>query len=280
MREAYSEFVHSVNLAGSGRATSYLRALDLLQEMIRVVPMGFSDCEEIWSPPRIERLNELYHFVCEENRKGDASVWNLPGLPKSYLQSGYCSAALRDYESFLVEYQHEQALLCEFENHTGSEEEALIKLEREIEIPSFLVDGLIEIEGKEVMRMVKTRSNQRVFQKIVMKIYGGACCITGIDVPEVNRASHIIPWSQSPTTRMDPRNGLYLSATYDAAFDRNLLSLDDDYRIILSRDLKEHYTSESVRFHFLVKEGQKIRLPPSFLPKRDYLEVHRGIGNF
>lgn len=46
---------------------------------------------------------------------------------------------------------------------------------------------------------------------------------------------------------MDPRNGLLLSATYDAAFDRNLISLDDYYRLILSKDLEDGYTSESYR---------------------------------
>jgi putative restriction endonuclease len=248
--------------------------------MLSEVSMGFSDCQNIWSPLPIERLHDLYRLVCDEKNKGDASVWNLPGLPKSYLQSGYCSAALREYQSFLVEHQHEQSLLGEFEHHKGSEDEVVQKLERELKIPRFMIDGLLDIEGKEVMRMVKTRSNQRVFQKIVMRNYDAVCCITGIEVPEVNRASHIIPWSSGPKTRMDPRNGLYLSATYDAAFDRNLLSLDDDYRIILSRDLKEHYTSESVKTHFLKKEGQKIRLPTSFLPKQDYLEEHRSYGNF
>ncbi|MEP2775832.1 MAG: HNH endonuclease [Luteolibacter sp.] len=280
MREAYSEFVHSINLAGSGRAASYLRALELLEKMIKAAPMGFSDCEDIWSPPPIERLNDLYQFVCEEKRKGDASVWNLPGISSSYLLSGFCSAALKDYQSFLVEYRHEQSLLSEFESHNGSEDELVHKLNRELKLPRFLIDDLLELAGKEVMRMVKARSNQRVFQQIVMKNYRGVCCVTGIDVPEVNRASHIIPWSRGPKTRMDPRNGLYLSATYDAAFDRNLLSLDDDYRIILSRDLKDHYSSKSVKAHFLDREGARIQLPSAYLPKTEFLEDHRSHGNF
>ncbi|MFD2256315.1 HNH endonuclease [Luteolibacter algae] len=280
MKEAYSEFVHSINLSGSGRASSYVRALDLLQEMIKTVPLGFADCEDIWNPPPVKRLNDLYHFVCEEKKKGDASVWNLPDLPKSYLQSGYCSAALRDYQSFLVESQHERSLLSEFEEHDGSEDELVSKLRRELELPRFLIDDLLKLEGKEILRMVKARSNQRVFQKMIMKNYCGVCCITGIDVPEVNRASHIIPWSRRRETRMDPRNGLYLSATYDAAFDRNLLSLDDDYRIILSRDLKEHYSSQSVKTYFLDREGDKIQLPIAYLPKKEFLEEHRRSGNF
>ncbi|WP_411846829.1 HNH endonuclease [Roseibacillus persicicus] len=279
-KEAYSNFATSTNLANSGKASSYIRALDLLSEMIEAVPMGFSDCEDIWSPPPIERLNQLYHFVCEEKKKGTKSKWNLPNLPKSYLQNGYCSAALRDYQSFLVEHRHEQSLLEEFSKHNGTEDEAVRHLEREIEIPPFLLEDIADVEGKEVMRMVKARSNQRVFQKIVRSNYGQACCITGIEVPEVNRASHIIPWAKNKETRMDPRNGLYLSATYDAAFDRNLLSLDEDFRVILSNDLKDHYTSESTKIHFLSKEGQKIRLPKSFLPKQEFLETHRRNGNF
>ena len=128
--------------------------------------------------------------------------------------------------------------------------------------------------------MVKTRTNQRVFQAIVMRNFSGACCITGLDVREVNRASHIIPWAARKDTRMDPRNGLFLSATYDAAFDRNLISLDDDYRVILSKDLKGNYTSESYGEYFKWKEGLKIRLPSAYLPLQEYLESHREKGRF
>jgi putative restriction endonuclease len=79
---------------------------------------------------------------------------------------------------------------------------------------------------------------------------------------------------------MDPRNGLCLSATYDAAVDKHLLSLDDDFRIILSRDIKEHYSSESVSTHFLRLEGSRISLPARCVPKRDYLDHHRRKGSF
>ena len=76
---------------------------------------------------------------------------------------------------------------------------------------------------------MKVRSNQHVFRKMILNIYNQSCCITGLNIPEVNRASHIIPWSEDQTIRLDPRNGLCLSATYDAAFDKYLISLDDDY---------------------------------------------------
>lgn len=103
-----------------------------------------------------------------------------------------------------------------------------------------------------------------------------ACCITGLNIPQVNRASHIVAWADDASRRLDPSNGLYLSATYDAAFDKNLISLDDDYRIILAKDIKDHYTSDSVNEYFIKKEGQQISLPSRYSPNQKYLAQHRS----
>ena len=63
---------------------------------------------------------------------------------------------------------------------------------------------------------------------------GNRCCLTGLDLPQLNRASHIIGWAEpkGKQIRMDPRNGLCLSATYDAAFDRKPITFDEDYRLV------------------------------------------------
>ena len=48
--------------------------------------------------------------------------------------------------------------------------------------------------------------------------------------PALLRASHIIPWKDCPTDadRLDVHNGLLLSALWDAAFDRGLVTFDDE----------------------------------------------------
>ncbi len=193
---------------------------------------------------------------------------------------GFCSAALRSYQIFLVSYQREQELIVAFNDHEGDEDDLVDKLDQDFKCPNFLTEGMTKKEGKEVLRTVRTRTNQQVFRRMIMINYHGSCCITDLDVQEVNRASHIIPWGERKDTRMDPRNGLFLSATYDAAFDRSLLSLDHDYRIILSKELKDAYTSESFTQYFLKREGSRIRLPRRYLPSRHYLEVHRAKGSF
>lgn len=54
--------------------------------------------------------------------------------------------------------------------------------------------------------------------------------MTGITEPELLRASHIVPWTECETDaeRLDVHNGLLLSALWDAAFDRALVSFDNE----------------------------------------------------
>ena len=64
------------------------------------------------------------------------------------------------------------------------------------------------------------------------------------------------------------------------SFDRHLISFDDDYRLILSRDLKEYCISEVAKQYFQDREGEKITLPKRFVPKLEYLKRHREQGVF
>ena len=279
-KEAFIQYINANNVDGSGKASSYIRAIDLLCEMLEARALGFDDCKNVWSVSSVERLHELYLFVLAEARKNDASAWNIQGIPKSYLQKGYCSAALKSYQEFLVEYNYENSVLTAFEEYSGDEAGVIEKLDIDLIYPDFLIDDSDNRVGEDVIRSVNVRSNQSVFRKMILKIYNQSCCITGLNIPEVNRASHIIPWAEDACKRLDPRNGLCLSATYDAAFDRNLISLDDEYRMIVSNDIKDHYSSESVKKCFINKEGFEIILPTKYKPNKDYLAEHRRKGSF
>lgn len=279
-KQAYIEFIYSTNTKGSKKAASYIKALDWLNEILSIKPLGFNDCQNIWSVGAVDRLHELYLFSLQEARKKEASLWNLPNIPPSYLQNGYCSAALKTYQEFLVEYGYEQKLLDTLDKKTNDETSIIESLDTDFHYPAYLIDDLDKKQGEDVIRSVKVRSNQNVFRKKVLEIYNQSCCITGLNIPEVNRPSHIIPWSEDERKRLDPRNGLCLSATYDAAFDRNLISLDDDYRIIISKDISDHYSNQSVKEFFINKEGEQITLPSSYLPHKDYLASHRKNGSF
>ena len=282
-RDAYKNFMYAANIESSGKASSYLKALDLLGQVLLCHPEGFSDCINIWNVTSIERLQLLRLKALEEQRKqkrtGD-SIWKIEGMSQSYLKNGYYSAALKSYQFFLVEYLHEQHQLKDFRQHTGSAVELASKLDREINIPECVQENYSELVGRESVRSVTVRSNQNVFRSIILDIYQQRCCITGLNIPAVNRASHILPWAEDKGNRMNPSNGLCLSATYDAAFDRSLISLDDDYRIIVSKDIKEHFSNQSVTEFFFKREGQRIQLPRRYEPSKKLLEKHRMKGHF
>lgn len=279
VRESFKRFLEAQSSRRTGKASSYLGALDSLSERLRTVPMGFSDCVDIWNVSSVNRLESLYEVSAEQQRLKEKSLWYLGGLKKSYLIRGHFTAAIRQFQNFLLENAHREKLISTYKHHTGSAEDLAQTLNKEISYPKAFLKGLDQ-EGREALRNRATRVNQSVFRAMILDIYGNTCCITGLDIPDVNRASHILGWAESKPTRMDPRNGLCLSATYDAAFDRHLISLDEDFRLLISRDIKDHFSSEVVRNHFHNRHGQKITLPKHHRPLQSYLAQHRNEGRF
>jgi len=93
----------------------------------------------------------------------------------------------------------------------------------------------------ETERLVVQRIGQDVFRDALMQYWGGRCPMTGIADPDLLRASHIVAWAEcdDDAHRLDVHNGLLLSALWDAAFDRGLVSFDDDGGVLASPRLSE-----------------------------------------
>ncbi|MBJ7427594.1 MAG: HNH endonuclease, partial [Bacteroidia bacterium] len=98
---------------------------------------------------------------------------------------------------------------------------------------------------------------------------------TCIDITELLFASHIIPWSKNEQERLNPENGICLSALYDKAFDKGLITINTKHEVILSNQLKKHINKEYFKTHFATIENIKINSPDRFLPNKIFLEYHR-----
>ncbi|HYE30282.1 MAG TPA: HNH endonuclease [Methylomirabilota bacterium] len=134
-------------------------------------------------------------------------------------------------------------------------------------------------EGLERERLVRMRVNQHFFRTAVLAAYDRQCCITGLAVPELLVASHIIPWAQEPAQRMNPRNGLCLNALHDRAFDRRLLWFDDDLRVRLSPAIRTSAKATTDQpgdglALLLASEGKRLREPRRFSADRELLRQH------
>lgn len=127
-------------------------------------------------------------------------------------------------------------------------------------------------KGEERLRLTKTRVYQQFFRASVLASYEFQCCITGLAVPELLNASHIVPWSENVRHRTDPSNGLCLNTLHDRAFDRGYLTITTDYCVQISPRLNKQ--SRQNQEFFWAFDGVKIHLPKRFFPKPEFLEYH------
>lgn len=172
----------------------------------------------------------------------------------------------------------DRAIWQEFDgrmNELADESEAAY--ERLNSAPTIVPDppGVTFSGPTETAATVKVRRIQSFFRKTVLTCYGHRCCITGNPVPELLRASHIVPWSESVIHRANPRNGLCLSATFDAAFDRGLIFFDDDLQIVLSQRLCSFLPNPELERTFCEAEGRVLQLPMKNHPDIELIRQHR-----
>ena len=133
-----------------------------------------------------------------------------------------------------------------------------------------------ELEGKEKETVIKQRVNQSAFRAMILNNYENRCAITGISVPELLLASHIVPWAVNEKERLNPENGICLSALYDKAFDQGLITISpDDYTVCLSSALREYKTQDYFDKYFGCIAGQPLTIPIEHRPNRDFLAYHR-----
>ncbi|SRR6266436_1093981 len=129
-------------------------------------------------------------------------------------------------------------------------------------------------EGRTREAIIRTRVNQGFFRAAVLAAYNMRCCVTGLSVPELLTASHIVPWSVDVKNRTNPRNGLCLNALHDRAFDCGLLTVTPELKVILSPRIRKKRADRCTRGFLLRYESVSISLPRHFAPNVDFLRYH------
>lgn len=129
--------------------------------------------------------------------------------------------------------------------------------------------------GETRSALIEARIGQSFFRRSVLSAYEFKCCITGIAIPELLVASHIVPWRADPSNRLNPKNGLCLSAIHDRAFDLGLIAISDDRRLLLSNRLRHSGANSYIGYSFRSYAGKTITLPEKFPPDSEFLKYHR-----
>jgi putative restriction endonuclease len=154
-------------------------------------------------------------------------------------------------------------------------EETFARLE-----PAAATAQLVEVQPPagetDVQRLIRARRVQSFFRSAVLTSYAARCAISGLAVRELLVASHIIPWSTSVERRADPTNGICLNALFDRAFDRGLMTVDEDYRVVVSRRLQDAAATADLACSLREAHGRRIQLPERLAPDVAALAHHRN----
>jgi putative restriction endonuclease len=127
----------------------------------------------------------------------------------------------------------------------------------------------------EAERSTRIRLVQAFFRETVLSSYNFSCTVCELNLLVMLNASHIIPWSADKRRRADPTNGLTFCVFHDRAFDRGLMTIDKDFRVRLSQQVKIGNPPKFHRAGFLEIEGKSIALPDKFRPDEKALDYHR-----
>lgn len=214
--------------------------------------------------PDIKKLAELLGRSPSSVARKLGNFASFDPALKSRGVSGLANASKLDREIWNEFYQNWDQLFIESENELNK---------RTSNKRSFDVLESPSVVGEEDVRSVKVRRNQSIFRDIMLANYDNQCCITGIDKPELLVAGHIVPWSIDKNNRLNPRNGLLLSALHDKAFENGFLTIDEDYKIRISSILKKNAV-KSIENYFLKYEGKSILQPKKFFPGLEFLKTH------
>ncbi|OOG27864.1 restriction endonuclease [Thioalkalivibrio denitrificans] len=171
-----------------------------------------------------------------------------------------------------------QEMQSDWSRFAAESEAAITAVMRDAEPDASAVDHEQEepdYRGRDAAVQTTARVGQGFFRKAVLSAYNYRCCITGLAVRELLIASHIVPWRHDESNRLNPRNGLALSALHDRAFDLGLITLDENMSVQVC--CKEANAGDAFYVDALLRyEGRQITLPEKFPPEERFLAYHRS----
>ncbi|WP_244895612.1 HNH endonuclease [Nonlabens tegetincola] len=229
----------------------------------RLIPRNgmMKTLNKVKSLKSINRLSELIAFA-----EIDKSLFDLLQQPK--VRTVFINFIIEEY---FPEFKNTKN---QFSNFYETQIETEILKENKTSYISKLEIIKSEMDNDAFEQEVFIRGG--IFKKTIPKIYNYSCCITGFKVNtnyniQMIDACHIIPFSISQDDTI--QNGISLSPNIHRAFDRGLITINQDYIIRVSPSInKSSSTSEITEL-----DGKSIILPqdPRHYPSLEALEWHR-----
>ena len=133
------------------------------------------------------------------------------------------------------------------------------------------INSIDSLTPTEKVQLVKSRIGQGLFRRNLI-LDCGHCPITGVDDIRFLIASHIKPWRDANNQeRLNQKNGLLLTPTYDKLFDQGFISFENNKNLIVSS-----MVTQANREKLNISNGMNIPLLP-IDGREEYIEYHRDM---
>ncbi len=229
-------------------------------------------------------------FAGFDLRKHEAPAWSASiqikeeALRRAYL-NGFATSdkgneeiAIAFRKDFFVEYARNLVSLHDF----GRFDEDC-QILNDVAVHPDINDEQITItnnERKQVVVAVRKKLRDTSFQDRVLTAYNFRCAICGIQLKLV-QAAHIIPASHENSTD-ETKNGIALCALHHLAYDRALITVDDNYSVIMNAQRVEHLRRDHLvegLDNFRSNLRNIILLPPELAqrPHTEYIKLANKI---
>lgn len=143
------------------------------------------------------------------------------------------------------------------------------------EINNIILDDSTQKEGKERDAVVKVRVNQSLFRRRILSAYNYRCNVTGMNMPNLLVAGHILTWAESPENRLNPFNGLSLNRIHDKLFEDGLMWIDQNYTIKYSEELLANDPLSKDTLGWLrAFENKPLIFTDKIKPSLEFLHMH------
>jgi predicted restriction endonuclease len=200
---------------------------------------------------------KLGNFASLDPKLRERGIKGLPNTSK--LDEEVWNEFMRDWD---VQFIESEKLLAERKNTTV---EKLYNVD---------LDRYEQKNGRDAIRMVKVRLDQKIFRGVVLSNFNNQCCITGIKLIKLIVASHIVTWRDDSKNRLNPKNGLALNALHDKAFDKHLITVTEDLKIKISSTFYKYKDVISIKQNFIDFDNKELIAPQKFDPDAEFLKIH------
>jgi putative restriction endonuclease len=204
-----------------------------------------------------QQQNALEKHIIDPNHRDNAGLRTVmqKRLPLLYfhgVEKGKCLAAWPVYIE--QDQPHNLSFIVSIGEHSS------VYQQLSLEQGEIVFESESQLYRRHITTEAIHRLHQAEFRIRVLSAYKDQCAFCRLRHPELLDAAHIIPDGEEGGEPIVP-NGLSLCKIHHAAYDRNIVGVNPDFKIIVRKDILEEIDGPMLKYGIQKMHGQMIVLP-------------------